>query len=86
MQDMDRRTEPNAITISQQASQRKVWMASKLQSEAWEAYNRAYHTDDPETYRKVGRELYHQNLLAQIRLLLDRSDQQNSIIREHFES
>jgi hypothetical protein len=51
--------------------------AHVLQSEAWEACNRAYHEAYGEPYREIGRELYQKVLHERIQALFMKGDEQN---------
>ena len=60
--------------------------ANRLQSEAWAAYNSAFHASESDEYRKAGAELYHRVLEERIRALYLRGDEQNSLIDDHVHS
>lgn len=79
---------PNMI---QQADRRQAvaeeWRYHKaaarvLQAEAWEAFNQAYHADDGEEFREIGRTLYRRVMHEQIQALFLKGDQQNSVIED----
>jgi len=57
--------------------------ATRLEAEAWAAYNSAFHAPESEEYRQTGRELYHRVLEEKIRALYLRGDEQNSILDAH---
>ncbi len=59
--------------------------AHVLQSEAWEACNRAYHEDYGEPYREIGRELYQRVLHERIQALFTKGDEQNLLIEPSAE-
>ena len=59
------------------ASQLHAIVAQVLQSEACAAFNRAYHEDDAEQYRELGRILYQRGMHERIQALFTRGDEQN---------
>jgi len=54
--------------------------AQKLQADAWEAFNVAFHSPDAEPYRQAGRDLYRKVLEERIRALYQRGDEQNRFL------
>lgn len=54
--------------------------ASSLQSEAWSAFNLAFHAPDAEEYRQAGRDLYRRVLEEKIQALFSRGDEQNRLL------
>lgn len=61
-----------------------VQAAEQLQSEAWEAFNRAFHAPEAEEYRRAGHELYERVLQERLRALYQRGDEQNSILESRL--
>jgi hypothetical protein len=59
-----------------------VAAAHVLQSEAWDAFNHAYHAADGEKYREIGRMLYRRGLHERIQALFVKGDEQNLLIEE----
>jgi hypothetical protein len=57
-----------------------VKAAEQLQSEAWTAYNAAFHAPEGEEYRRAGRELYQRVLQERLTALYLRGDEQNFIL------
>lgn len=71
-------TEPEAQESTNAAVSRD------LRVDAWEAYNQAFHVGDPESYRRLGRDLYDQAIAEKIKSLFAKGDEQNSIIDAHL--
>ncbi len=57
-----------------------------LQSQAWAAFNEAYHRPDAEPYRQAGRELYRRVLHERILAMFTKGDEQNNVIDHNRES
>lgn len=55
-------------------------VAQELQSEAWTAFNDAFHAPEAEEYRRAGRELYERVIHERLTALFERGDQQNVLI------
>ena len=53
---------------------------SRLQGDAWAAWNASYHAEDRDTYRDVSRELYNQDGRERITALFARSEVQNALL------
>jgi len=51
---------------------------SRLQADAWAAWNASYHAPDGDAYRVVSRSLYEQDVHERITALFHRSDEQNA--------
>jgi len=51
--------------------------AHRLQSQAWEAYNSAFHAPEADEYRRAGAELYRRVIEERLRALYLRGDEQN---------
>jgi hypothetical protein len=58
--------------------------AERLQSEAWSAFNSAFHAPEAEEYRRAGRELYQRVLEERIKALYQRGDEQNYLLDAHI--
>lgn len=50
---------------------------TRLQGDAWAAWNASYHAEDRDAYRTVSRTLYVQDVHERIERLFARSDEQN---------
>jgi hypothetical protein len=53
---------------------------SRLQGDAWAAWNASYHAEERDLYRDVSRALYNQDVQERIRTLFARSDAQNTLL------
>lgn len=53
---------------------------SRLQADAWAAWNASYHAPDGDAYRVVSRSLYEQDVQERIIALFNRSDEQNALL------
>jgi squalene cyclase len=53
---------------------------SRLQGDAWAAWNASYGAPDADLYRTVGSDLYRQDVRERITVLFARSDEQNALI------
>ena len=53
---------------------------SRLQGDAWAAWNASYHAEDRDAYRNVSRALYDQDVHERVAALLARSDEQNALL------
>lgn len=58
--------------------------ANQLASEAWAAYNLAFHAPESEECRQVGRDLYQRVLEERLQALYERGDRQNSLLDAYF--
>jgi hypothetical protein len=58
-------------------AQAGVFPISRLQGEAWAAWNASYSAPVRDAYRSVGRALYQQDIHERISHLFARSDEQN---------
>lgn len=53
---------------------------SRLQGEAWAAWNASFHAEEKDAYRTVGRALYAEDVHERIAFLFARSDAQNAYL------
>lgn len=53
---------------------------SRLQGDAWAAWNASFHAEEKDAYRTVGRELYTRDVHERIAALFARSDAQNAFL------
>jgi hypothetical protein len=67
-----------AVPFEDAAAHRQA--AEQLQTEAWTAFNAAFHAPDGEEYRRAGRELYRRMMEEQMLALFTRGDEQNRIL------
>jgi hypothetical protein len=68
-------------TVSQQETDRAnstVWTISRLQADAWSAWNASYGAEEREPFQQVSRDLYNQDVHQRIAELFARSDEQNA--------
>lgn len=54
--------------------------AESLESQAWSAYNLAFHAPDAEQYRQAGRDLYRQVFEERLQALFVKGDEQNRLL------
>jgi len=55
-------------------------VAQQLQSDAWTAFNDAFHAPEAEEYRRAGRELYERVIHERLTALCARGDEQNALL------
>jgi hypothetical protein len=53
---------------------------SRLQGDAWAAWNASFYAEEKDAYRTVGRALYAQDIHERITTLFARSDAQNAFL------
>jgi hypothetical protein len=63
---------------------RTVFPISRLQGDAWAAWNASFHAEEKDVYRIVGRALYEQDVHERIQTLFARSDAQNAFLDDLF--
>ena len=54
------------------------WTVSRLQGDAWAAWNASYGAEECEPFRQVSRDLYNQDVHERIAEMFARSDAQNA--------
>ena len=59
---------------------RAVFSISRLQGDAWAAWNASFYAEEKDIYQSVGRELYAQDVHERIETLFARSDAQNAFL------
>ena len=59
-----------------------IFAISQLQGDAWAAWNASYHAQEPDTFRRVSRSLYRQDVHERITSLFARSEEQNRQLDE----
>ena len=67
-----------AAPISIPLSERQAPSISRLQGDAWAAWNASYHAPVRDAYRIVSQALYQQDVHDRVAALFSRSDEQNA--------
>lgn len=65
---------------SSSTDSRTVFPISRLQGDAWAAWNASFHAEEKDVYRTLGRDLYAQDVHERIETLFARSDAQNAFL------
>jgi hypothetical protein len=61
-----------------------VFPITRLQGDAWAAWNASFHAEEKAVYQTLGRDLYAQDVHDRIQALFARSDAQNAFLDEVF--
>ena len=69
-----------AAQVSFPLSGRQAPSISRLQGDAWAAWNASYHAPVRDAYRAVSQALYQQDVHDRIAALFSRSDEQNTLL------
>lgn len=80
------RMQPKPVAVLNQNETYNVHLkaAEQLQSEAWAAFNLAFHAPEAEEYRRAGRELYERVIHERLTALYARGDEQNLLLDSHI--